>query len=53
MTSDAEIRDAIRDLCVMVAELALGAIPLVGTDAAGTIINKALDVSRRMDETDD
>lgn len=47
-----EERDAIRDLCEAVAELAAGTVHLLGTDRAGEIISKVLSVSERMDAMD-
>lgn len=49
----AEERDAIRDLCEAVAELAAGTVHLLGTDRAGAIISKVLEVSKQMDEADE
>ena len=48
----AEERDAIRDLCEAVAELAAGTVHLLGTGRAGEIIGKVLSVSRDMDSLD-
>ena len=48
----AEERDAIRDLCEVVAELAAGTVHLLGTGRAGEIIGKVLSVSERMDAMD-
>ncbi len=42
-------RDAIRDLCEAVAELAAGTVQVLGTGRAGEIIGKVLRVSERMD----
>ncbi len=49
---DAETRDAIRDLCEAVAILAHRTVNLIGTNDAGTVIDKAMRLSQRMDDLD-
>ena len=50
--SEAEARDALRDLCVAVASLASGCVQLIGTQHAGDVIEACGRVSARMDELD-
>lgn len=50
---DPETRDAIRDLCVAVAMLAHGTVALIGTDAAGHVMDAAGRLSARMDALDE
>lgn len=49
---DAETRDAVRDLCLAVAELAVASAPLIGTTTAASVIEKAGRLSERMDQLD-
>lgn len=49
---DAETRDAVRDLCLAVAELAAASEHLIGTTTAASVIGKAGRLSRRMDQLD-
>lgn len=46
------LREAIRDVCEAVAELAAGTVHLLGTDRAGNIIGRVLRVSEVMDSLD-
>jgi len=50
--TDAAIREAIRDVCEAVAELAAGTVHLLGTQQAGAVIDKVLRVSQDMDTLD-
>lgn len=52
MTSDAAMREAIRDVCEAVADLAAGSVHLLGTQQAGAVIDKVLRVSQNMDTLD-
>lgn len=52
MTSDAAMREAIRDVCEAVAELAAGSVHLLGTQQAGAVIDRVLRVSQNMDTLD-
>lgn len=49
---DAETRDAVRDLCLAVAELAAASELVIGGDVAASVIGKAGRLSRRMDQLD-
>ena len=50
--SEAEARDALRDLCVAVASLASGCVQLIGTQHAAEVVEACGRVSARMDEID-
>ena len=50
--SEAEARDALRDLCVAVASLASGCVQLIGTRHATEVVEACIRVSARMDELD-
>lgn len=49
---DAEARDALRDLCLAVANLAVGAVPLIGTDEARGVVADAGRLADRLDALD-
>ena len=50
--TNAETRDALRDLCVVIAELAAACVQLIGTTHAQQVIEQCGRVSARMDELD-
>jgi hypothetical protein len=47
-----EIRDAIRDLCLAVAELAVGVVHEIGTNRVQSVLDKAERLSALMDHED-
>jgi hypothetical protein len=49
---DPEIRDAIRDLCLAVAELAVGVVHEIGTNRVQSVLDKAERLSALMDSED-
>lgn len=51
-SEQAEVRDALRDLCVVIAELAAACVQLIGTTHAQQVIEQCGRVCARMDELD-
>lgn len=51
-SEQAEVRDAMRDLCVAIASLASGCVQVIGTYHAQQVVEQCGRVCARMDELD-